>query len=426
MALMKDIDPMIESEELQWDSERRWWIGNINRFTGVIDSQILPSSVTLVDCTLREGEEVPGTVLSISKKMELAQCIVEAGFKEMEVGYAGVIDEHQQVLKALRNERLPVSFASHTRIYGQKDEWKSEIDKNLEAGADILTMVGFASEVGTTTTPWLNKKEIPDRIFKCVSYAKSQGVIVAFGLADLVRTKLDYIVACYQAAAKAGADRLYVYDGLGAITPEAAEYLAHLIRDIGGPQIELGVHIHNTCGLANATTIKAVTAGATIVDVVPLGLGDGAGIAASEEVAVALEVLYGVKTGIKFEQLVHLCETVASAIGTEVPATKAVVGRNQYCHSIDSHVAAILRGAWYSWELVDPKVFGRNRELQFGNSKLRRGRSGALYAKAQQIGYNPNIEQMDEILERVRALTYKKPYATEKEVEQIIREVLES
>jgi len=32
---------------------------------------------------------------------------------------------------------------------------------------------------------------------------------------------------------------------------------------------------------------------------------------------------------------------------------------------------------------------------------------------------------MDEILEQVRALTYKKPYATEKEVEQIIREVIE-
>lgn len=109
-----------------------------------------------------------------------------------------------------------------------------------------------------------------------------------------------------------------------------------------------------------------------------MGLGDGAGIAASEEVAIALEMLYGVKTGIKFKQLVHLCEMVASAIGTEVPATKAVVGRNQYCHSTDSHVAAILRGAWYSWELVDPKVFGRNRELQFGNSKLRRGAGQVL------------------------------------------------
>lgn len=421
---MKKIDPLIESEELKWDSERRWWIANINRFTGVTASQTLPSSVTISDCTLREGEEVPGTVLSISKKIEIAHHIVAAGFKEMEVGYAGVIDEHQEVLKALRRENMPVTFASHTRIYGQENEWKSEIDKNLEAGADILTMVGFASEVGTSTTPWLNKEKIPNRVADCVSYAKAQGAVVTFGLADIVRTKLEYIVACYQAASKAGADRLYVYDGVGAITPEATAYLTHLIRDIGRPEIQIGVHMHNTCGLANATAIKAVIAGATVVDAVPLGLGDGAGITASEEIVVAMEVLYGINTGIKLNYLVDLCEVVALGIGTKIPDTKSIVGINQYRHSVDSHVAAILRGAWHSWELIDPKVFGRNRELQFGYSKLRRGKSGALYAKAQQLGYDPNMEQMDEILERVRKITLSKPYATEEEVEKIVREVL--
>jgi len=424
MKLICETDSEIEKEELEWEKDGRWWTGRINRLSGVTACLTPPRSVTIMDSTLREGEEVPGTVLSIEQKVDLARRLAAAGFTELEVGYAGVIDEHQDVARALRDANLPVRLASHTRIYGQRDEWRVEIDRNLEVGVDLLTMVGFVSEVGTTTTPWLKKKDVPARIADCVSYAKDKGALVSFGLADLARTRLEDIVACYQAAARAGADRLYVYDGLGATTPEAIAYLTHLIRDIGGEDREVGVHVHDTCGLATASSLRAVMAGASVVDAVPVGFGDGAGIAASEEVAVALEVLYGVKTGVDLSQLKSLCEAVARAIGVPVPETKALVGANQYRHSIDSHVAACLRGAWHSWELIRPEVLGQKRELQFGYAKLRRGKSGALYAKAQQLGFDPDERQMDEILERVRAVTLQKPYATEEEVAETVREVL--
>ena len=423
MMLMREIDPKHERDEVQWDSEGRWWSAAVNRFSGVTSGLTPPPFVTIVDCTLREGEEVPGVVLSDEQKIALAHTIVAAGFKEMEVGYAGVIDEHHALLKALKREGLPVTLSSHTRIYGQPEEWKTEIDRNLDAGADLLTMVGSASEVNTATTPWLPKEDVPERVGECVAYAKAQGAVVSFGLSDLVRTKLDYILSCYRAAANAGADRLYIYDGQGAATPEAAAYLTHLIRDIAGPEVQIGVHVHDTCGLALASATRAIMAGASVVDAVPVGLGDGAGITASEELVAALEVLYGVSTGIDLSRLVPLCEEVAKALSASVPATKAVVGENQYRHSIDAHVAAILRGAWHSWEVIRPDVLGRTRELQFGFSKLRRGKSGALYAKAQQLGYEPDDSQMDEILERVREITLRKPYANEDEVAAIIREV---
>ena len=52
----------------------------------------------------------------------------------------------------------------------------------------------------------------------------------------------------------------------------------------------------------------------------------------------------------------------------ELQATKAVIGENSYTHQIDSHVAAILRGAWYSWEVARPEVFGHTRRLGFGHA----------------------------------------------------------
>lgn len=423
-VVMRSIDKDEEGKELQWEQNGSWWLGHFNQVAELRGDYRLPAAVTIMDSTLREGEEVPGTVLTTEQKVRLAQRIVETGFEELEVGYAGVIDEHEQLVRILRREGLPARLASHTRIYGQEHEWKREIDRSLECGVDILTFVGFASEVGTATTPWLLKEEVPERVSSCVAYAKAHGATVTFGLADSVRTQRHYVEACYRAALEAGTDRVYVYDGLGASTPETIGYLTRLIRTIVGDGPSIGVHVHDTFGLATASVLQAVINGASVVDAVPLGLGDGAGIAASEEVALALAVFYQVETGIKLNKLKELCETVAEEFGMDIPASKALVGKNQYRHSIDSHVAAILRGAWHSWEVVHPDVMGQQRELQFGYAKLRRGKSGALYAKAQQLGFDPSQDQLDVILERVRPITQQKRFATEEDVAQVIREVM--
>jgi methanogen homocitrate synthase len=280
--VMRPIDRTEESKELNWESNGRWWVGRFNIAPEVTANYRLPAAVTVVDCTLREGEEVPGTVLTVEQKIGLAQRISAAGFKEMEVGYAGVIDEHEHIVRVLRKENLPVKLASHTRIYGQESEWKDEINRNMDCGVDILTFVGFASEVGTATTPWLQKEEVPERVANCVAYAREQGATTTFGLADLVRTQPRFIEACYQAALQAGTDRVYVYDGLGASTPEAIGHLTRMIRQISGSKMEIGVHVHNTFGLANAAALQAIINSASVVDAVPLGLGDGAGIAVSE------------------------------------------------------------------------------------------------------------------------------------------------
>jgi len=412
--------------EQRWGPDQKWWVGRMNDSEFVRGCWRFPSEVRLVDATLREGEEVPGTRLELTTKLGLAERIVDAGVRELEVGYAGVIDEHFDLIKALKKEALPARISSHTRLYGKENEWKAEIDRNLEAGADMLTLVGFCNAIGTVANPWLPPASVPDRIRNMVEYAKGLGAKVGFGLADVVRTSFANTLACYGAAAECGVDRVYIYDGIGALTPECTEYLTRLFKDITGPGVEIAVHCHNMFGLAVANSLRALLNGATCVDVVALGLGDGAGIAALEEVAGALEVLYGVETGIDLEALVGLCEAVAQAFGIPMPKTKAVVGENLYRHQNDSHVTAIMRGAWDSWEIVRPEVFGRKRKLEFGFSKLRRGRSGAIYTKMEQMGYEPSDAELDLVFGRIRSVTVEKGFASEEEVEAIIRKELGS
>lgn len=135
---------------------------------------------------------MPGTVFSETEKVELTFEIQKNGFEEFEIGYAGVIPEHYQLIKRLINEEFS------GKIYGRSEEWK--------------------------------KEEIPERIANCIRYAKNQSAIVTFGLADLIRTSFEKIVSCYQTAIEAGADRLYIYDEIGAARPEAIRFLTRFIK----------------------------------------------------------------------------------------------------------------------------------------------------------------------------------------------------
>lgn len=424
MDLMRPVDDQEEANELQWEPGGRWWSGKMNLLESVNYDLRLPSHLKIVDATLREGEEVPDTHLTEDQKVELAGLILDTGFKELEVGYAGVIQEHFNLVRRLVQEGFQGAIASHTRIYGRPEEWKTEIDRNLEAGAQILTLVGFASEVGTATTPWLTKDQVPERVSNCIAYVKAQGGQATFGLADLVRTDFKQIIACYRAAAEAGVDRVYVYDGMGAARPEAVRFLTRFIRDLVGEGVEIGVHVHDTYGLSQANAVAAITAGASAVDSVPLGLGDGAGITASEEIAAAMEILYGIPTGVHLERLPELCRQVARYFGIPMPKTKAVVGENTYVHQIDSHVAAILRGAWYSWEIAQPEVLGHRRRLELGHAKLRDGRSGAIAALFEMMGLNPKDDELEAILDELRRETLRRPSLDVEEAKQVIARVM--
>lgn len=424
MNLMSPIDKKAEADEITWGPDNRWWTGNINLRVSSSYDLTLPSKVKVVDCTLREGEEVPDTILSLDQKLNLANKICETGFDELEVGYAGVIQEHFDLVRLLKREGLNARISSHTRIYGRPNEWQAEIDRNLEAGADVLTLVGFATEVGTATTPWLRKSEVADRVSQCASYAKTHGAIVAFGLADLFRTSIEQIIACYRAAASAGVDRVYVYDGMGSARPEAVRFITRFLRDLVGPNVEIGVHAHNTFGLSHANAVAALTSGASEVDTVPLGLGDNGGITASEEIAAAMQILYGVPTNVYLDKIRSLCLLVAENFGIPMPKTKAVVGENSYSHQIDSHVAAILRGAWYSWEVARPEVFGQERKLAFAHAKLREGRSGSVAALIETMGITVTDDELRAIFEALRSETNKQASLTIDEARQVIQRVL--
>src|SRR5206468_1896262 len=80
------------------------------------------------------------------------------------------------------------------------------------------------------------------------------------------------------------------------------KYLVRLVKRLtNGLPVE--VHTHNDFGMALATELAGVEAGAEVVHSCANGLGERTGNAALEELIVALHVLYGFETPYRLDRL---------------------------------------------------------------------------------------------------------------------------
>ena len=394
---------------MRMDKEQRWWSFEWNFAESVRNQMKLPENIIVKDDTLREGEETPGTYFTIEQKVEIAKLLEEMGIKEIEVGYAAGIKEHSETFKALKKEGIKMKLSSHARMY--VEDVKKEVDDILASEADCINFLLVPSPSLKT------KKEVFERITEGIEYAKSQGAAVAFGSGRVIPR---YWKKFCELAVDAGVDRIVVYDGNGCALPitfkEVVKFTKNIVK-----MIPIEVHTHNDLGLAVATTLAGVEGGAEIVDVVFNGLGDRAGNAATEEVIMALEILYGINTNIKLEKIIELSKLIEKYSKTPLQPHKAIVGKNCFIHESDLHVEQILMGNWVTWELYQPHVVGQTRKLIFGATTLQ---DRAIKAKLYKIGLMPTEDHMKFLKKEIQERIKINEYTTEEELEMLARKLI--
>jgi len=420
-----EIDRELFKTELEFLDGDMAWRPTVNQHPLVRSGFHCPDRVIICDQTLREGEETPGVCLSLGDRLEIARKLEEVEIPEIEVGYVGAIPEHAQFSRELKKEGTKLKLVSHTRTYTKSDEWKKELDMAVEAGSDILCLLSHGSNTLAETTPWLPLEAIPERVAEAIKYTKALGVISALALVDGVRTPLQNFIDIYKVAAKAGVKRVYVMDGQGVALPETAYFLVRLLRGIVGKDVEVAVHFHDDYGLATANTLAGIKAGAEVADTVVAGLGDKAGIGATEEVIMSLENLYDVRTGVNTKLLYELAETVSRVFKIKLAPNKAIVGSNIVRHQIDSHLNTLLRGYWWAWESIKPEFFGRQRTLEWAKGKLRTGgRSGSIDAKIKNMGLEVTEHEWNLIVKDIIKMVEYHETIYENQLEDIIINIL--
>ncbi|VTM13158.1 2-isopropylmalate synthase [Raoultella terrigena] len=157
------------------------------------------------------------------------------------------------------------------------------------------------------------------------------------------------------------------------------------------------MHAHNDLGLAAANTLAAVRAGASSVNTTVLGLGERAGNAALETVALGLERCLGVATGVYFPALPALCQQVATAALRPIDPQQPLVGELVFTHESGVHVAALLRDR-ESYQAIDPALVGRSYRLVLGKHSGRQAVNGIFDA----MGYHLSSAQINQLLPAIR------------------------
>ena len=324
----------------------------LNELPEVAGQRQPPSSLLLSDVTLREGEQAQGVSFDLVTKVELARELEAAGVGQVQVGYPGrferdaaAVDAVADALKQARVEAVALAFVA---------DWEHEIDACTASAADVVNVV-FRSSERLQHLLGVSPDEAIGRVRAAIERAVAAGKTVAFTPSDSTRANPEHLAALWDAAASAGAARVYVADSMGAATPELIGWLVTRARGVTG--LPVGVHCHDDLGLVVANTIAGVMVGAEIADVAVNGLGDRAGNAPLEEVAVALALGYGVDPAVELARLTPLSRSFAAAAGRPVPANKAVSGPQTFAHVLPTHVEAMKRDA-RAIQSYEPELVG--------------------------------------------------------------------
>ena len=121
---------------------------------------------------------------------------------------------------------------------------------------------------------------------------------VEFYAEDAGRTENSFLAEVCEAMIKAGATVLNIPDTTGYCMPaEYGEKINYLKSNVKGiDKVTISCHCHNDLGLATANSIAAIENGATQIECTINGIGERAGNASLEEVAMILTNLNTVST----------------------------------------------------------------------------------------------------------------------------------
>lgn len=313
--------------------------------------------VEFYDNTLREGEQPPGVLFTPDEKLAIARELDQAGVHWANVGFPAVSAQELDAVRRITSAGLRMKTAALARMLPR------DIDITAEAGVDLISLFLGSSDVHLQHKYRITEAEALTRIEELVPRAKSSGKLTAFCLEDGSRTPFDRIMRMFELAQDAGADYLVLADTVGVLTPTATFRIFQKLRE--ALDVPLGVHFHDDLGLALSNTLAALQAGARMAQVTVNGVGERAGNACLEELAVLLQVKYGRDFGLKLERLDKLSDMVHQASNTAPAPHKAVTGKLCFTHESGIHVAGLL-ASQETYQPYPPELVGRTHEIVFG------------------------------------------------------------
>jgi len=395
-----------------------WFVSHYNYGKQARRGLRLPKRVRVHDITLRDGEQQAGIVIRKEEKIKVARALSEAGVDRIEAGMPAVSKEDAEAVKAIAHDGLDSKVFAFARCA------KSDVDLGLRADVDGLVMeVPSSDHIIKYAYGWPEQKAI-DLSVEATAYAHQHGLYVTFFTIDSSRASFKACWKLVNAVATRGhMDSLAVVDTFGVCSPQGFAQLVRAIKERVRKPVE--VHCHNDFGLAVANTISGVAEGAEVIHTTVNAIGERMGNASLEQTVMALQLLYGVGSGIKLDKLRGLSKLVEQVTGQKVPVNAPIVGDNVF-----KTESGIISGWWSRVEAQDmpleifpfvPELVGHERvEILLGKKSGR----DSIYYVAKKLGLTIPESAVEEILQKVKTTSEANKRAlAQEEFLQIVRSV---
>ena len=249
------------------------------------------SQIKITETAFRDAHQsLIATRMTTSDMIPIAEKLDKVGFHAIEVWGGATFDSCLRYLnedpwerlrslrKAFKNTKLQMLLRGQN-LLGYKhypdDVVEEFVKKSIENGIDIIRIFDALNDVRNLKTAIEATKKYGGHAQGAMSYTVS----------PVHNTK--YYVDLAVEMQNMGVDSICIKDMSGILLPYAAEELVRELKKVIDLPIE--VHSHFTSGVANQTYLKAIEAGADIIDTAISPLGNGTSQPATEPMIASLQ-----------------------------------------------------------------------------------------------------------------------------------------
>ena len=187
-------------------------------------------------------------------------------------------DRLRKLRKAFKNTKLQMLLRGQN-LLGYKnypdDIVEEFVKKSIENGIDIIRMFDALNDM----------RNIQKTLEATKKYGGHAQIAISYTVSPV--HNIEYYVQLAKEMENMGADSICIKDMSGILLPYVAEELIKKLKKV--IKIPIEIHSHFTSGIANQTYMKAIEAGADIIDTAISPLGMGASQPATESMVSSLK-----------------------------------------------------------------------------------------------------------------------------------------
>jgi 2-isopropylmalate synthase len=379
----------------------------------------MTDTILIFDTTLRDGEQSPGCSMNLEEKLKVAAQLEAMGVDIIEAGFAIASEGDFEAVSEVAKQADKAIIASLARAADADIDRAGEAVKHARRPR-IHTFIATSPlhmRVKLNKTP----EEVLASIERSVTRARNLVADVEWSAEDATRSDPDFLARCIEMAIQCGAGTINLPDTVGYATPET---YGAMFRDMIGrvPNADKAVfstHCHNDLGLAVANTLAAVMGGARQVESTINGIGERAGNASVEEIAMAIKVRHDVmpfRTNVVSTEIMKSSRLVQAVTGFQVQPNKAIVGANAFAHESGIHQDGMLKDS-STYEIMTPESVGvSTSNLVMGKHSGR----AAFRSKLEALGYELGDNAFQDAFVRFKALADAKKAVFDEDIVALV------